>query len=203
MDAWRKDWTYPAWTIYPRLHAEILNESYHNCSMWRFHRNDPLDLFAAAVLPDLEKNGRHAGGRGKSTENEVSSLLRFADCYKELLKSKSRAVVCWADSRKLGKQMEPPRSPLFELWIQMWGKTCLSRQDVTSEQKTKLANCIASMPTPADSVTYARQTKNYSTGKLDEMTFFKNGSLGDISVEASLTWAWITAKERCEISPTK
>lgn len=197
MTVWQKDWSYPLWTVYPRLHAEILNEIYYDCGTWRFSRNDPLDLFAAAAIPDLKKMGRHAGDMNTSENEQADCIIAFIQSYQKLIRLKAKAVKYWAQSRNLGTNMDPPRSPLFELWIQMWCKAFLAKPEQPEDLRSKLTAHMAEMPAASDSVHFAAQTKNYSTGKNDETKFFEHGALGDISVEAALTWAWITAKEDC------
>jgi S1-C subfamily serine protease len=191
MTAWRNDWSFPVWGIYPRLHVEFLSDAYGSHFVWRNYRRDPFDRFAAAAISDLIQSGKHShmGSAGNPPEKQADLMLSFIDSYLRFTEAMTEASVIYSETYKYGRPGETPRSPIFELWIQFWAKLCLADVSISPEMRDKIAFVLKKMPLAESSVAYVENSKESSRPNL---RFLDSSS----TAGAFMEWAYISAKER-------
>jgi S1-C subfamily serine protease len=191
MTAWRHDWSFPVWGIYQRLHVEFLSEANLRRFHWRFHRRDPFDRFAAAAISDLIQSGKHSrmGSTSSLPEKQADLMLSFIDSYLRFTAAMTEASKIYSVAYGCGHPDETPRSPIFEMWIQLWAKICLADASVSPEMRNRINSSLKHIPLAESSVAYVENSKESSRTSIG---FLDSSS----TAGAFMEWAYISAKER-------
>jgi hypothetical protein len=88
-----------------------------------------------------------------------------------------------------GHPDETPRSPIFEMWIQLWAKICLADASVSPEMRNRINSSLKHIPLAESSVAYVENSKESSRTSIG---FLDSSS----TAGAFMEWAYISAKER-------